>query len=367
MYINQSKSINHLFFMQLALIQARKNLGKTKENPSVGCVITKKNSLIGVGVTGLGGRPHGEENAIKSSKVDLKNCNIYVTLEPCSHYGQTSPCTKKIINKKFKKVFFSVNDPDIRSFNKSKFLFNRANITVKEGILSNEINNFYRSYFKSKKSFFPFVSCKLAISKDFYTISKKNKWITNYFSRARGHLIRSQHDCIMTSNKTIMSDNSRLTCRIDGLNNVSPSRIILDNKLKISLKSNIVQDASKFRTIIFYNKFNKEKINKLKKLKVEPYKISLDEKNNLDLYQVLFKAKSLGFYRILLESGFTLVNSFLYKKLINDIYLFISNKNLGISGKNNIKRNIKFFLRNKKGNNQKINLFGDKLITYKII
>ena len=176
MYTNQSKSVNHLFFMQLALTQARKHLGKTKENPSVGCVITKKNSLIGVGVTSLGGRPHGEQNAITFSKTVLKNSNIYVTLEPCSHYGKTPPCTKKIINKKFKKVFFSVNDPDIRSFNRSKFIFNRADITVKKGILSRELNNFYRSYFKSKKGFLPFVSCKLAISRDFYTISKKNKW-----------------------------------------------------------------------------------------------------------------------------------------------------------------------------------------------
>ena len=366
MYTNRNRSKNHLFFMKLALAQARKNLGKTKENPTVGCVIAKNNSLISVGGTSIGGRPHGEQNAIMFSRTNLKDSDMYVTLEPCSHYGQTLPCTKSIINKRVKKVFFSVNDPDVRSFDRSKLFFKQANIIVKKGIYTKEVENFYRSYFKSKKCLLPFVSCKLAISKDFFTKNKKKKWITNFFSRSRGHLLRSYHDCIMTSSKTIISDNSRLTCRIDGLKDTSPSRIVLDNKLKISLKSKVIKDSTKFRTIIFYNKFDKKKINQLKRLKVELYKISLDENCNLDLDQVLLKAKNLGFYRILLESGIRLVSNFLYKNLIDDFYLFVSNKNLGKNGKYNIKKNLKFFLKNKKSLNEKVNLFGDKLVIYKI-
>ena len=96
--------------------------------------------------------------------------------------------------------------------------------------MSNETNSFYKSYFKSKKVYLPFVTCKLAVSKDFFTINKKKKWITNKFSRGRVHLMRSNHDCIMTSCKTIIKDNPILTCRINGLENRSPSRIILDNK-----------------------------------------------------------------------------------------------------------------------------------------
>ena len=251
--------------MRLALAQAQKNLGNTKENPSVGCVITNKNSLISAGCTSVNGRPHAEFNAANFSREKLNGANIYVTLEPCSHYGLTPPCTKIIINKKIKRVFYSIDDPDLRSKNKSKKLFNKKKIKVNKGVLSNQINSFYRSYLKSKKDFFPFVSCKIAISKDYYMVDKRKKWITNFFSRSRGHLIRSQHDCIITSSRTIISDNSKLTCRVNGLIKRGPARIVLDKDLKIPIKSNVLRDTNKFTTIIFYNKLNKKKNKYIKK------------------------------------------------------------------------------------------------------
>ena len=352
--------------MKLALLQAQKNLGNTSDNPSVGCVITKNNSVISVGCTSNNGRPHAEYNAIYQSKINLKGAELYVTLEPCSHYGKTLPCTKSIISSGIKKVFFSINDPDLRSYNKSTELLKKNNIKVKKGICKHETNSFYKSYIKSKGSLLPFVTCKLAISKDFFTINKKEKWITNKFSRGRVHLMRSNHDCIMTSCETIIKDNPILTCRINGLENRSPSRIILDRKLKIPLNSNIVKEATNHRTIIFYNKVNKNKIKQLKNLKIELLKISLDIDNNLDLHETLIKAKELGYYRIFLESGKKMTTSFLYKNLIDDFNLFVSDKNLVKNGENNIKEQLKLFLSDKKGINEKTNLFGEKLIKYKI-
>ena len=170
----------------------------------------------------------------------------------------------------------------------------------------------------------------------------------------------------MTSCKTIFKDNPNLTCRINGLKNRSPSRIILDNRLKIPLNSNILKEAGSYRTIIFYNKFNKEKIKQLKNLKIELMKIPVDINSNLDLQESLIKAKELGFYRILLESGKKLTTSFLYKNLVDDLKIFVSDKNLRNNGMNNIKKELNFFLKNKKGINEKVNLFGEKLITYKI-
>jgi len=366
MFTNRNKISNNSFFMKLALDQAKKNLGNTNENPSVGCIITKNNLVIAAGSTSIKGRPHAEHNAIIFSKAKLNNCEIFTTLEPCSHHGVTSPCTNKIIKKKFKKVHFSLNDPDIRSFNKSIKIFNKKKISVTRGVNYKSVKEFYRSYFKYKNETLPFLTCKLATSKDFYTISKKDKWITNKFSRARGHLIRSVHDCIITSSTTIINDNPELTCRIDGLNYTSPARIILDKKLKVSLKSKVITQAKKFKTIIFYNKTNYKKIRNLKSLNVDLYQISLDEEGNLDLYQTLLISKELGYQRILLESGTKLINSFFNKNLIDDFKLFISNKNLGRYGKNNIKKNVNFFLKNINFFNEKVNLFGDKLITYKI-
>ena len=352
--------------MRLALTQARKNLGKTNENPSVGCVITKNNSVISAGCTSISGRPHAEYNAINQFKTNLGDAELYVTLEPCSYYGKTQPCTNLIEKSGVKKVFFSINDPDLGSYDKCSKLLKNKKISVKKGTCAHELNSFYRSYIKSKRSLLPFVTCKLAISKDFFTINKKSKWITNKFSRGRVHLMRSNHDCIMTSCKTIIKDNSSLTCRIKGLESRSPSRIVLDKNLKIPLNSKIIKAVNHNHTIIFYNKFNKKKVNQLKKMRIKLLKLPIDIDGNLDLREALIKAKELGFFRIFLESGMRLTINFLRKNLVDDLNLFVSNKNLGKNGKNNIKKQLKLFLKNKKSINEKVNLFDEKLITYKI-
>ena len=366
MSTNPSKYQKSSYFMQLALQQATRALGNTKDNPAVGCVIVKYNHLISAGYTSINGRPHAEQNAINFSKINPKNSELYVTLEPCSHYGKTPPCVKSIIKSKIKKVFFSINDPDPRSFNKSSITLRKDGITVSKNILKGRIKSFYKSYFKLKKSTLPFVTCKLAISKDFYTINKKKKWISNEFSRGRVHLMRSSHDCVITSSSTVIKDNPRLTCRIEGLNHRSPSRIILDNELKIHINSKIIKDANKHHTIIFYNKINRRKIRTLKRLKIKTYKISLDKNRNLDLKESLMKAKRLGFSRIFIETGTKLTTSLFSEKLIDIFKLFISSKNLGKNGKGSIKKYFGLFLRNKKKIVEKVNLSGDKLISYKM-
>ena len=347
-------------------MQAQRNLGNTKENPAVGCVIVKNDCIISAGCTGINGRPHAEQNAITYSKNDIKNSDLYVTLEPCSHYGKTPPCVKTIIRNKIKKVFFSLKDPDPRSYNKSTNELKKNKVVVQNGILVSDIKNFYKSYFKYKGNILPFVTAKMAISKDFYTNSMKKKWITNKFSRGRVHLMRSNHDCILTSVNTIIIDNPRFTCRIHGLEDNSPSRIILDKRLKIHITSNIVRSANKYRTIIFFNKIDQKKINVLKNLKIELVKIPLSEDGNFDLKYILMKVKILGFSRIFLESGLNLTTNFLNEGLINDFYLFLSHKKLGNIGRNSFKSNMKILKKSKKFFEEKVNLLGDRLITYRI-
>ena len=366
MFTNLNKYKKDIYFMSLALQQAKRILGNTRENPAVGCIIVKSNHMISAAFTSINGRPHAEQNAINFSKVNPKNSQLYVTLEPCSHYGRTPPCVKLIIQKKIKKVFFSIKDPDPRSFNKCSEELRKNGIVVNRGILKKEISSFYRSYLKSKKDNLPFVTCKLAISKDFYTINKKYKWITNEFSRGRVHLMRSLHDCIITSARTIIKDNPRFTCRIEGLKDKSPSRIILDRKLKIKIKSKIIKEAKYYPTIIFYNETKKRKINLLKKFKIKFYKIPLDKDGNLNLKSSLIKAKELGFSRIFLESGIKLTTSFLAKNLIDDFIMMISNHKLGKNGGGNIKNYLNKFLRGKRKKIEKVNLFGEKLLSYKL-
>ena len=155
MFTNQNKYKKDFYFMSLALLQAHKSLGSTKLNPAVGCVIIKNNHVISAGSTSINGRPHAEYNAINFSRVNLKDSELYVTLEPCSHYGRTPPCVNSIIKRKIKKVFFSINDPDPRSFNKCSSKLKRSGINVNNGVFKDKIKYFYRSYLKSRKKVLP--------------------------------------------------------------------------------------------------------------------------------------------------------------------------------------------------------------------
>tara|TARA_B100000029_G_scaffold260868_1_gene257246 strand:- start:4387 stop:5490 length:1104 start_codon:yes stop_codon:yes gene_type:complete len=364
MFTNQNKNQINEYYMNLALNYARMNIGNTRTNPSVGCVIIKNGNILGAATTSFNGRPHAEHNAIKNSKHDLENSILYSTLEPCSNYGKTAPCVNLIIKKKIKKVFFSIKDPDLRSFDKSTSKLKKFGIKVNAGILKDKINYFYKSYKKFKSNKLPFVTCKLAISKDFYTINKNKKWITNEYSRGRVHLMRSSHDCIITSSKTVNNDDPMLTCRINGLENRSPTRVILDKNLTIKINSKIIKTAEKYKTIIFYNKNDVRKIKNLKKMGIKTYQINLDNNLNLNLFSVLSKLKKLGFTRIFLESGIKLIKSFLRKNLVDEFKLFISKKNLGKKGNGNAKDIFSKFLVNKKKEIPNVNLFGDKLFSY---
>ena len=175
-----------LHFLYLAFEQAKINLGSTKTNPSVGCIIEKNGAVISSGHTSLNGRPHAEFNALRDKKY-FRNANLYVTLEPCSHHGKTPPCTNKIIKKKIKKVFYSAIDCDQRSKKKSKNILNKKKIFVKGSLLKKNGINFYQSYYLQHSTKLPLIDAKIAISRDYYTKNLKKKWITSYESRRRTH------------------------------------------------------------------------------------------------------------------------------------------------------------------------------------
>ena len=365
MYTKQNRNQNHVYFMGLALQQAKKVLGRTKDNPAVGCVIIKNNHVISAAHTSINGRPHAEYNAINYSKNSVKNADLYVTLEPCSNYGRTPPCVKTIIKSKIKKVFFSLKDPDQRSYNKSINQFKKNKIKVKNGVFATKIKKFYNSYLKNRKYSLPYVTAKLAVSKDLYTKNKKSEWITNKFSRGRVHLMRSNNDCILTSVNTVITDNPRLTCRISGLEKSSPSRIILDKRLKIPITSNVVKSANLHRTVIFFNKNNSRKIKLLKKLKIKLVHSPLDLDGNFDLKRILSNVSRLGFSRIFIETGLNLTVNFLNKNLVDEFNLFVSSDNLGLNGDKNFKKYMNLYFKKKKYKREKVNLFGDKLFSFR--
>ena len=265
--------------MNLAFLEARKNLGNTKYNPAVGCVIVKNNNVISAGTTSINGRPHAEHNAIINSKFNVKNSYLYSSLEPCSHYGVTPPCTNLIIKKKIKKVIYSTNDLDFRSKKRSKKILQKKKIIVKNSLLNKRGIDFYESYILQHSSKLPLVDAKIALSKDYLTKNLKKKWITGIESQKRSHLLRSMYDCIISTSKSINDDNSMLDCRIKGLEKKTPDLIILDRKLKLKKNLKLYKKIKNRKILLFTCFNNKKKISFLKRKGIKVYMLnSLNEK-----------------------------------------------------------------------------------------
>jgi len=353
------------FYMEIALDLARSRHGLTGPNPSVGCVIVKNDKIISIGQTSFNGRPHAESNAIKNSFEDLKDSKMYVTLEPCCHHGLTPPCTDLIIKSKISEVIYSVTDIDKRVSNKSFKILNSKKIIVKKGLLKNKIKNFYWPYFFNRKKNLPYVIGKIAVSKNKIIYSEISKKITDKTSDKLTHYLRLKSDGIMITGKTLNIDNPKLNCRLEGFNQFSPKRIILDRNLQIDLKSYIAKSIKNKNTIIFHNSNDKSKIKLLKKRGTTLIKQSTDKYKNLDLKKILKDLYKMEIRNLLVEGGDILTKNFLQKKLFNEFYMFRSSKNLS---KNKKHVNFtSFSILNTKYNKHKLNskLASDKLTIYK--
>ena len=319
------------FYMEIALDLARSRHGLTGSNPSVGCVIVKNDKIISIGQTSFNGRPHAESNAIKNSFEDLKGSKMYVTLEPCCHHGLTPPCTDSIIKSKISEVIYSVTDIDKRVRNKSFKILNSKKIIVKKGLLKNKIENFYYPYFFNRKKKLPYVTGKIAISKNNIIYSKYQKKITNIYSDQFTHLLRYQNDSLMITYKTLNKDNPKLNCRLKSMKNFSPKRIILDNNLNSKTNSYIIKTSNNGNTLIFYNKADKSKISKFKRKGIILIKSKVDRDNRFDMREILKKLYNFGCRNLLIEGGNDLTNSLVKNKIFNKFYLFKSPKNLSKS------------------------------------
>jgi diaminohydroxyphosphoribosylaminopyrimidine deaminase / 5-amino-6-(5-phosphoribosylamino)uracil reductase len=318
-------------YMELALDLAKAREGLTGTNPSVGCVIVKDDVIISIGQTSINGRPHAELNAIKHCNENLKDAKMYVTLEPCSHYGVTTPCTNSIIKSEIGEVIYSIIDIDKKVRGKTNKILRSKKIKVKTGLLKNEIKEFYKSYFFNRKNKLPYVTGKIAISKNNLIYSKTNKKITNALSDKFTHYLRYKNDSILISYKTLNKDNPKLNCRLKNFNKFSPKRIILDNKLKLNKKSYLFKTANKKNTIVFYNEANKSKIIDFRKSKIKLMKSKIDKNKKFNITVILKKLYKLGSRNILIEGGNNLTNYLLKKKLFNQFYLFESPKKLSKS------------------------------------
>ena len=313
-------------YMEIALNLAKARHGLTGTNPSVGCLIVKNDKIISIGQTSLNGRPHAEINAIKNCYENLIGSKMYVTLEPCCHHGLTPPCTDTIIKSNISEVIYGATDIDKRVRNKSFKILKSNKIIVKKGLLRKKVENFYYPYFFNRINKLPFVTGKIAISKNNIIYSKKYKKITNIYSDKFTHYLRYKNDSLMISYKTVNKDNPRLSCRLKNLENFSPKRVILDNNLNTKMNSYIIKSSNNKNTIMFYNKADKSKILKFKKRGINLIKSKIDKNNRFDINIILKKLYNSGCRNILIEGGNDLTNSLIKDKVFNKFYLFKSPK-----------------------------------------
>jgi len=347
---------NHKFYLNLAFEIAETNLGKTKLNPAVGTVIVKNGTVLSSGVTSVGGKPHAEFNALKNN-YNFKGATLYSTLEPCTHFGETPPCVNIIKKKKIKKVYYAFNDPDIRTYKKAKNFLKKNKIIVNK-INSINFKNFYKSYYFNKKFNLPFITAKIAISNDYYSINKNSKWITNKNSKKITHLLRSKNDCIFSTSKSINKDNSLLDCRIKGLNKFSPALFIIDLNLRLKKNLSLIYLLKKRKTFLITRKTNIKNSLYFKNIGFKILFIeTLNSKENFKI--LMSEVYRLGYRRAFFETGLTFLNTLLDYNLINDLYIFQNNRKLKKNGLNNSSPRYLKEIKSKK--KIKINLNNDTL------
>ncbi len=340
--------------MNFAINIAENNKYLTGTNPSVGCVIVKKNKILSFATTNYGGRPHAESIALSKNRYN-KGTTLYSTLEPCSHRGKTPPCTNAIIKNKVKKVYYAIEDKDFRTYHKTKKILKSENIITKSGLQKNKVYNLYKeyNYIRSKEA--PYITGKIASSSNL-NILRNNSPITNEHSRNVSHLLRFQNHAILTSYKTVNTDNPKLNCRLSGLEKHSPRVIVIDKNLKIKINSFIIKNSKKNKLIIFHSSKNISKIKLLKNKRVKLIFQKTENNSDLNLKKITQKIYKLGLHRLLIESGRDLMTNFLKENLLNEFYLFKSDKIISNRNKINVSSLIKMINKYYK-NKKKINTY----------
>jgi diaminohydroxyphosphoribosylaminopyrimidine deaminase/5-amino-6-(5-phosphoribosylamino)uracil reductase len=314
-------------FMQIAMTLAKKGVGKVEPNPAVGAVLVKNNKIIGKGFHKKFGGPHAEINALKNCKKSLAGATMYVTLEPCCHFGKTPPCTKTIIKAGIKKVVAATKDPTKKVNGKGFKILKKAGIEVKTGLCKNEAQKLNAAFFKFARTRKPWVIIKWAQSADGFLARKdKKRWITNSKSKKDVHKLRRKAQAILVGINTVLADDPMLTARPDTGN--QPIRVVLDSQLKIPLNCNLIKTAKKTPVCIFTTTGRA----KIKQKGVETVKVG-KYKGTINLKTVLAKLAQRDIQQILVEGGKEVITSFLKQKLADQIIIYTSNEKLAEKGK----------------------------------
>ena len=317
-------------YMLQAIQLAKQGEGWTNPNPMVGAVIVKNGRIIGKGYHKKCGELHAERNAIASLTESAEGATIYVTLEPCCHYGKTPPCTEAIIEQKIKRVVIGSRDPNPKVSGKGIKMLQEAGIAVIEDFMREECDRLNPVFFHYITTKTPYVVMKYAMTLDGKIATKTgaSKWITGEAARAEVQHMRHRYMGIMAGIGTVLADDPMLNVRVEGWK--SPIRILCDSGLRIPLDGQIVKSAGKYRTIVAYadSENTEAKRKRLHEMGVETI-CCPDENNQVDLKKLMKYLGEEGIDSILLEGGGTLNDSALRAGIVQEVQAFIAPKLFG--------------------------------------
>jgi diaminohydroxyphosphoribosylaminopyrimidine deaminase / 5-amino-6-(5-phosphoribosylamino)uracil reductase len=306
--------------MRAALALARRGLGQVWPNPAVGCVIVKDGRVVGRGWTQKGGRPHAETEALARAGEAAKGATAYVGLEPCSHHGKTPPCADALIAAGVTRVVTAVEDPDPRVSGAGVARLRASGIVVDTGLCAAEAEELNAGFFCRVKRGRPLVTLKLATSLDgrIATAGGESRWITGEAARERAHLLRATHDAVLVGTGTALTDDPQLTCRLPGLEDHSPVRIVIDRTLRLPFTLRMFAEAGRVPTwLVTLSGSDAARQAALRAQGVEIVATGPDADDGADLSVMLRTLGDKGLTRLLVEGGGALAASLLRAELVD--------------------------------------------------
>ncbi len=316
--------------MRLALRLARRGRGKASPNPMVGAVVVKGGRVIAQGYHHYFGGDHAEVDAFKNAVEDVAGATLYVTLEPCRHYGKTPPCVDAIIERKIGRVVIGMRDPDQRVNGRSMAILKEKGISVAAGVLEDECRSLNETYVKHRRTGLPYVTLKWAQSLDgkIATVTGSSTWITSPASLKLAHKLRAAHDAILVGAGTILKDNPQLTTRL--VRGRNPLRIVLDSNLKIPPGVKVFQEQARAPTLLATTAWDaKETLAARRALGLEVLIVPPDADGRVDLNALLKMLGERDISSLLVEGGAETITSFLRLGLADRVIAIIAPKIIG--------------------------------------
>lgn len=312
--------------MELALALGRRGQGRTWPNPAVGAVVVKDGVIVGRGWTQPGGRPHAEPEAIKRAGEAARGATLYVTLEPCSHFGKSPPCADAIIATGIARVVSAIEDPNPEVGGQGHARLRAAGIQVDVGLCKDEAARDHAGHFLRVREKRPFVILKLAVSSDDKIAAAGHRplAITGDAAKARVHLSRAQSDAILIGIGTALADDPMLTCRLPGLEAQSPVRVVLDRALRLPGTSKLVHSARAHPLWVMTSDLSEAPAAmKIGAAGGQVIRVATTDAPHpgLDLVAVLNALSAKGITRLMVEGGARVASSFLSAGLVDEVWL----------------------------------------------